>query len=172
MAARPTTLPALLAFDNGCEAGVSWVGRDETKPWAMTLKIRGAGDDYGTPMAAFERAVLDLIALHQPDAICYEAPLVIGGKGGTTRPTNIHTIRLAFGFATVIELCCARRAIPCYEGHIQSVRAHFVGTGRAGKDDVEAECRRRGWSPRTPDEADAMALLDYARHRLGRARAA
>ncbi len=30
-----------------------------------------------------------------------------------------------------------------------------------------AECHARGWSPETEDEADALAILHYARHCLG-----
>ncbi len=47
---------------------------------------------------------------------------------------------------------------------------HFTGHG-GGKREVRkarvmAECFARGWKPETQDEADALSILDYARHAL------
>lgn len=59
----------------------------------------------------------------------------------------------------------------CWEANTRTVIKHFTGDGGGKrperKERVIAECHARGWKPETEDEADALAILDYARHCLG-----
>ena len=56
-----------------------------------------------------------------------------------------------------------------YEGvPVGTIKRHATGKGNAGKDEVIAAMRARGFAPADDNEADALALLDWAMaHRLG-----
>jgi len=56
-----------------------------------------------------------------------------------------------------------------YEGvPVGTIKRHATGKGNAGKDEVIASMRARGFTPADDNEADALALLDWAMaHRLG-----
>jgi Holliday junction resolvasome RuvABC endonuclease subunit len=59
-----------------------------------------------------------------------------------------------------------------YEGvPIGTIKRHATGRGNAGKNEVIAAVRAKGFTPADDNEADALALLDWAlAHRLGGAR--
>ena len=59
-----------------------------------------------------------------------------------------------------------------YEGvPVGTIKRHATGKGNAGKDEVIAAMRARGFAPADDNEADALALLDWAMtHRAGGAR--
>lgn len=122
--------------------------------------------DYGRAFGTFERWLMDTIIAHEPDVVAFEAPLIVGGRHGTTAPTNVATVRLLLGLCSIAELVAHRAQLECFETHIQSVRKHFTGSGRAQKRDVLERCRVLGWHVGTNDEADAAAIWDYARHTL------
>ena len=51
---------------------------------------------------------------------------------------------------------------------VGTIKRHATGKGNAGKDEVIAAMRARGFAPADDNEADALALLDWAMaHRLG-----
>jgi Holliday junction resolvasome RuvABC endonuclease subunit len=56
-----------------------------------------------------------------------------------------------------------------YEGvPVGTIKRHATGKGNAGKDEVIAAVRAKGFAPADDNEADALALLDWAvAHRLG-----
>ncbi len=59
-----------------------------------------------------------------------------------------------------------------YEGvPVGTIKRHATGKGNAGKDEVIAAMRARGFAPGDDNEADALALLDWAvTNRVGGAR--
>lgn len=137
-------------------------------PTTGAFRVKVVDEDLGAAFLDFEERVEDLIAVHQPAVLAFEAPLVIGGGRGTTRPTNHNTIRLLFGLAAIAELVGTRRQLRVFEAHIGTVRRHFCGSGRADKADVMARCRLLGWDVKTNDAADGAAIWDFARHTLRR----
>lgn len=136
------------------------------KPLTGTFRSEHDGDDFGQAYVEFERQLCDLIAVHNPEVLTFEAALVVGGNRGTTRPTNINTIRKLFGLSSVAELVGTRAGLTVYEAHIQTVRRHFCGNGRAEKPEVYDRCRLLGWDVKSMDASDAAAIWDYTRHTL------
>jgi Holliday junction resolvasome RuvABC endonuclease subunit len=136
------------------------------KPLTGTFRSEHDGDDLGQAYVEFEQQLCDLIAVHAPEVLTFEAALVIGGKKGTTRPTNIATVRKLFGLSAVAELVGTRANLEVYEAHIQTVRRHFVGNGRAEKPEIYDRCKLLGWDVRSMDASDAAAIWDYTRHTL------
>jgi len=72
------------------------------------------------------------------------------------------------GFLAHLTAWCEERDVP-YEGvPVGTIKRHVAGKGNASKDEVVAAMRARGFEPADDNEADALALLDWARaHRLG-----
>ena len=81
------------------------------------------------------------------------------------------TALLLFGFAAITHMVGHRQRVIVRPALNPTAVKHFTGDG-GGKREVRkarvmAECLARGWRPETQDEADALAILDYARHCLG-----
>lgn len=45
---------------------------------------------------------------------------------------------------------------------VRTIKRTFTGNTYANKDQIIAECRRRGWNPKSDDEADALAVMSCA----------
>ena len=153
----------LLALDIATVSGFAIDGPEDWKPLTGTVRCTADGDDYGRAYVAFERWLTDFIAVHRPDVMAFEAPLIVGGRSGTSRPTNHGTARLLFGLSAVAELVGNRAGLRVFECHIQTVRRHFTGNGRCQKAEVRARCRTLGWDVQSNDAADAAAIWDFAR---------
>ncbi len=81
------------------------------------------------------------------------------GDGNSIGP-SIQNVRIKFGFeAHLLRWCRVMRGIPVESFAPSTCRKAFVGSGRAKKLDVIAECRRRGYEPPDDNAADALAVL-------------
>lgn len=102
----------------------------------------------------------DMITVYAPRLIVAEAPLP-GGQ------PSLDNARIAFGLAAQTESVAARHRIGCRDAQISTVRKHFTGKGKypttsAAKAATIDACRLRGWAVRGNNEADALAVLDWA----------
>lgn len=140
---------------------------DASRPIFGTILIDPDGG-RSTPRAYshLRRAAAELIAIHKPTVISYEAPLPERREDGQV----IHgfsTARFLLGIGAIIEeVSWTCGEIPCWDCDVQSVRLHFLGNGRASKADVWHRCAVLGWKPKNDDEADAGALWDFTRSTL------
>lgn len=67
------------------------------------------------------------------------------------------------GFMAHLTAWCEHHHIP-YQGiPVGTIKKHATGRGNASKDEMLAAARALGHSPADDNEADALALLDYAR---------
>jgi Holliday junction resolvasome RuvABC endonuclease subunit len=53
-------------------------------------------------------------------------------------------------------------AVPYLGVPVATIRRHATGKGNASKDDVIKAVRARGHAPKDDNEADALAILDWA----------
>lgn len=126
-------------------------------------RLPDTGKNVGAFMSRFERWLTDMIAVHESvDRIIYEAPWV-GPQ--THQATAMRLIGMACG----VERLCFDRGLAIHKANNASVRKHFIGKGsnsdRATLKRMTVDaCLTRGWTPANDDEADALALLDYAAH--------
>lgn len=154
----------VLAFDIATSTGVAW-GTAGTTPQATTV-------DLGKGLSEAKRFanVIDAASLHiesyKPDVVAYEAP--VGGKDAS---------------AYLIGLSACLRGAAALYGYdpeqiwISQYRKHFLGkhlivrdfpgmtkanAKRQIKATVVGRCKALGWSPANDDEADAMAIWDFA----------
>ena len=67
------------------------------------------------------------------------------------------------GFMAHLTAWCEHHQIP-YQGiPVGTIKKHATGKGNASKDDMLLAARNLGYSPADDNEADALALLAYAR---------
>jgi len=57
---------------------------------------------------------------------------------------------------------CERHHIPYHGVPVGTIKKHATGRGNAGKDEVIAAMRAQGFDPADDNEADALALLQWA----------
>lgn len=118
--------------------------------------------------AEWLNAMLDL---ENPTHLVFEAPLPRGNKAG------IEAGRRGLGLAAITDMIITKRGIRPYELPVATARKVFTGSGSTteAKARVMATCRRRGWTPKDSDTADALAVLDASIHKfreMNRGRAA
>ena len=129
-----------------------------------TKQLPKAGELGGRYLDCFDRWFLDQLAEVAPALVIFDPPWV-GPK------TSQDVARCLIGLASVVELRCYQQEIACREAHNQTVLKHWTGKGGGIRKDKKARtiaaCNVRGFHPRNDDEADALAILDYAAHCLG-----
>ena len=106
-------------------------------------------------MTEFGKWLPELIQVHQPDMIVFEAPFA-----GSIR--NANTGRMLFGFCAMVEMLAYQHKIRCLECNNSIIKKHATGTGHAKKAQMVKAARDRGWNPKDDNEADALWLADYA----------
>lgn len=109
--------------------------------------------NLGRQYGCFSNWLADKITAYAPTDLVIEAPFL--GQ-------SLRAGRKLFALTGIAELIAWRRELRFTEHHASSVRKTFCGSGRADKDAVEAECRKRGFAPRDHNAADALALLHHA----------
>lgn len=66
------------------------------------------------------------------------------------------------GFLAHLTAWCERKQVPYLGVPVATIKRHATGKGNASKDEVIAAMRKRGFQPGDDNEADALALLDWA----------
>lgn len=106
-----------------------------------------------------------LIEQHRPNLVVIEAPIVTGVVGSADR------VSLAMGLRASVLAVCHMRGIKATEYAVASIRKHFIGSGRVKRAEAKRatieQCRRRGWHVSNDNEADACAVWDFTRAKLG-----
>ena len=155
---------ALLTLDMATQSG--WAAYSPSLGVIYgTHKLPTTHDDVGRFVAAFQDWLVDdLFPKVQPTRICFEAPFV-GPK------MSQQTACKLFGLKAVLELTCFRNDILCREANIPAVRKAFLGRNPRNRDEAKRAviemCRMYGWKPKNDDEADALAIMDYAAGQWG-----
>ncbi len=125
------------------------------KRFSGSKSFKAYAGNIGRVMDQFGIWLPELITVHQPDMIVFEAPFA-----GAVR--NANTGRMLFGFCAMVEMIAYRQKIRCLECNNATVKKHATGSGRAQKVDMIKAARDRGWEPKDDNAADALWLADYA----------
>jgi hypothetical protein len=153
----------ILAIDQATRSGWA-LGEDHRAPQYGTFTLPSCGENYGAFAAEYWRWLAGRLVRHEPKLVVYEKPI--------HKPTDtLHTARLLYSLATVIDMVCLTKGVRVEVYGEGEVRTNFVGPLHRkrfpGRDNIKraviAECRARGWNPNGDDDADALALLDLAR---------
>lgn len=151
----------LLALDLGTHTGWAlWEdGRVESGVQAFELK---RGESPGMRYVRFNRWLEEMVRgrwqMFGSLGIVYEQPHQRGGAA----------TEIAAGFSTHVQAFCARNQIEHAAIHSATLKKWTTGSGRASKDEMIVHVQARFTAKRglTNDEADAIALLHYARAEL------
>ena len=73
---------------------------------------------------------------------------------------------MAIGLSSITDAVGRLKGAVVRQQTVGKVRKHFIGRGDLARAPAKAAviraCRQRGWRPVDDNEADALALLDYA----------
>lgn len=137
-----------LALDLGTTTGFAIGGKGHVASGIWQLKPKrheGGGMRY----LKFRRELAKLYSITPFDEVWYEE---IRRHAGTT------AAHVYGGLQAEITAFCEERGIPYASVPVGTIKKHWTGNGAASKDMMIDEARRRGFSPITDDEADALAL--------------
>lgn len=109
------------------------------------------GNKLGQKLHNLDNLICALAVDHDVGIIVFEAPFM---RGASTRAL--------FAMAGVAELAAHRLGILVREANNLTVKKHFTGYGTAKKHQMADAAKDLGFSPKSHDEADAIAVLDYA----------
>ncbi len=152
----------ILAFDIARNTGFA-VGDSSGKPLCWS---RDLGTSYERRFCSMLRITSELIVQYKPDLIVIEDTV---GRARTPH-VNVGIISCCRGVA------CDRK-VPVKMLDVTTVRKHFIGRNPTKRDFpgmsennatkeikrmVMKHCQLRGWQPQDSDQADALALWDYA----------
>lgn len=153
----------ILALDLATSTGVC-AGNSGAAPHAWTVSLGGLPDDRR--FSNVLRLTHAIIEEHTPDLIVVEAP--VGGPKASA---------YLIGLVACVRGCSFDMGIRCETAHLATVRRHFIGKNltvkhfphlkmaaakKAIKSEVIHQCRLVGWNPQDDNEADAMAIWDWA----------
>lgn len=151
----------ILALDLALRTGWAlWDGSSRTSGYT-DFSVRYA-EDQGHTFARFNR----WLRKHDP------APEYVVHESTFGNMQNRGAVAIAIGFSTRVQEYCANRQIPLDSVNASRLKKWTTGNGRAKKPEmIEAVVRRFRvespiWDPLDDNEADAIAILEYARAEL------
>ncbi len=154
----------IVALDIATTTGVC-VGESGAAPAAWTVNL-GQGHSEEVRFSNALRLAWNLIEKNAPDLVVIEA--AIGGKFASA---------FLIGLVACVRGTCRLKGVKCETVTSATVRKHFLGKAlskkhfphlkpaaatKAIKQEVIDRCRIFGWEPENGDEADAMAIWDWA----------
>lgn len=150
----------LLALDLATVTG--WAGWNGSPTSFGTVKFRG---ETGLAFAAYHSWLVKKINEFTDGE---NRPVIVFEKPWVNASTSQDTARKLMGFAVVTEMVAHELECRCLEVGTKTVMRHFTGAGGGKRADkkarVIAACLARGLEVCDNNEADALALLDYAAH--------
>ena len=78
------------------------------------------------------------------------------------RHAGVTAAHVYGGFLAVLSAYCEQHNIPYAGVPVGTIKRHWTGKGNASKAAMIAAARARGYEPSDDNQADALALLDYA----------
>jgi crossover junction endodeoxyribonuclease RuvC len=152
----------IFALDLATQFGFC-VGAMGGKLVSGSIRCAPKGSGSGAVFGGYMKSLTDLIKVHQPRVVAYEAPFAPSVMRGHT---SFNTTRVLLGLPAITEAVCDRMGIwSVYEAKVQDVRQHFIGQSRLQREDAKraviARCKMLGLEPKDDNEADAIALHDY-----------
>lgn len=153
-------MPKLLALDMA-KTGTGWALLEHGRAprfdtWKGPPEVEG---EYGRLSDGVFTWLSDLVAVHRPDAIAAEAPLVPNSYGGDKLETTTHTVIILTGLVWTAELIAHRAGARFLRVHHEDAKIALLGRGKnVRKIDMIAACHEKQWRVATEHEADAIGV--------------
>ncbi len=143
--------PSLLAIDIGTQAG--WAVLSEGKVISGTFDMRPAKDErVGIRFIRFRREFLAMFK--NVREVWYEE---------VRRHEGTHAAHIFGAFWGILCAWAEENSITLHPVEVSAWKKHIGCKGNCGKEDVMEAMEKRGYKPDQFDEADALAILSYAR---------
>ena len=153
--------PRILALDLGRSCG--WALLEDGHILSGTKEFRpgrhtGAGMEFVQFRSWLSDFHADSLQDHRLDRIYYEE---------VHRHLGTHAAHVYGAFWGTLTAWCQTHEVPFEGVPVATIKRHATGKGNANKEAMVRAAVVHGWSSKaaslTDDEADALALLDYAR---------
>lgn len=143
--------PEMLALDLGTQCG--WALLSKGKVVSSTFDMRPSeGELPGVRFLKFEREFLP--TFRNVREIWFEK---------VRRHEGTHAAHIYGGFWAILCAFCAKHDIRLFECEVSQIKQHIIGKGRASKAQIIEAMKNRGFAPGDDNEADALAILSFAR---------
>lgn len=144
--------PSILAIDIGTTVG--WALLTEGKVVSGRFDMRPAeGEKPGIRFLKFRREFLP--NFRSVREVYYEE---------VRRHEGTHAAHIYGGFWAILCAWCEENTIPYRGVEVAAIKRHVTGKGNANKLAMIEAMRKRGYNPVDDNEADALAILSFARH--------
>lgn len=143
----------ILALDLGTKTGYAVRKRDGKVVHGTQSFAPRASWSAGQRWLRFQSWLGELLELHQVGRIAYEHVSFHAG---------VRDAHCYGAFRALVEMAADRRNIELVGTNVQTVKRHWTGKGGADKAAMVAQARARGFRPETDNDADALAVLDWA----------
>jgi hypothetical protein len=146
---------AILALDLGTTTGWALQSRDgHIQSGSQSFRPQRF-EGGGMRFLRFRRWLTELKACAgNLDAVYFEE---------VRRHAGVDAAHAYGGFLATITAWCEHHRIP-YEGvPVGTIKRHATGKGNASKDEIISAVRKLGHRPQDDNEADALALLEFAK---------
>lgn len=145
----------VLALDLGTKTG--WAVRDREGRISYGTEHFPQTERPGQRWQRYRAWLARMIAEHQIHMLAYET--VMFGHGGqkSGRAGDVYG-----AWKCLVEMAVDTHNLTLLYAAPATVKKAITGSGRAKKEDVIAEVRRRGFAPDTDNAADAIAVLAWA----------
>ena len=149
----------VLGVDLATNTGHAFDGESVCPPITGTYRLVSGGENRGLSLHEYSKWLWHLVGTAKIEFIAFEAP-IFGGA-----PSHAEKLMLLIGLAAVTEMVAASRGIRSKAANMQTVRKHFVGTGRPQnpKKVVAERCRLLGWVCADDNQSDACAVWAWAK---------
>jgi Holliday junction resolvasome RuvABC endonuclease subunit len=144
---------AVVAIDLGTTTG--WAVRSANGQIASgTVTFRpGRFEGGGMRYLRFRRWIAEVLDGEKPEAVHFEE---------VRRHAGTDAAHVYGGMLAELTAECELRGVPYQGVSVGTIKRHATGKGNAPKEAMVAAVRALGFSPADDNEADALALLDWA----------
>jgi crossover junction endodeoxyribonuclease RuvC len=112
----------------------------------------------GMRFVKFVKSLRDLTVNLRPELVVYEE---------VRRHLSTDSAHVYGGLMATLTSWCEKEQFPYQSVPVQTIKKFATGKGNASKADVVAAVQSWGLQPRDDNEADAMALWEYAQREFG-----
>ena len=146
-------MSAILAIDPGLYMGWALL-KDSGKITFGQENFNQPAGRVGQRFLAFGEWLAHTHKMKRVDLIAYEKVM---------RHKGTFAAHAYGGFIAILTAFCEREQIDYAAVPVGTIKKHWVDDGHASKAQMMEEALGRGFKIKTDNEADALALLDYAR---------
>lgn len=147
-----TENPVILALDQSSTRTGCAKGRPGGPVALFSYSNPKCGNNYGRAMEAYRRWLTEAVA--DVDVVAFETPV-------NPSVLNLHTARLLYGIAGVIENVCFNRNLRVLETDNNQMKQLIYGKGGKKPEEHQAKRKARAWgfNPENIDECDAAGVF-------------